>query len=70
MARVPRTFADEVLWPEYQQLNAMLREHLDSVTKRVIAQAIHGNQADAEERPCQQAVKTVDRGTASRFQGT
>lgn len=51
MARVTRTFADEVLWPEYQQLNAMLREHLESVTKRVIAQAIHGDQADVEERP-------------------
>ncbi len=70
MARVTRTFADEVLWPEYQQLNAMLREHLESITKRVIAQAIHGNQADVEERPGQQPVKTIDRGTASRFQGT
>jgi hypothetical protein len=70
MARVTRTFADEVLWPEYQQLNAMLREHLDSITKRVIAQAIHGNQADAEERPAQASVKTIDRGTASRSQGT
>ena len=53
MARVTRTFADEVLWPEYQQLNAMLRAHLESITKRVIAQAIHGDQADAEERPGQ-----------------
>jgi hypothetical protein len=70
MARVTRTFADEVLWPEYQQLNAMLREHLESITKRVIAQAIHGNQADVEERPGQQPVKTVDRGTVSRFPGT
>jgi hypothetical protein len=70
MARVTRTFADEVLWPEYQQLNAMLREHLESITKRVIAQAIHGNQADVEERPGQQPVKTIDRGTASRSRGT
>ena len=53
MARVTRTFADEVLWPEYQQLDATLRAHLESVTKRVIAQAIHGDQADAEERPGQ-----------------
>jgi len=70
MARVTRTFADEVLWPEYQQLNAMLREHLEAITKRVIAQAIHGNQADVEERPGQEPVKTADRGTASRFPGT
>ena len=51
MARVTRTFADEVLWPEFQELNATLRAHLESVTSRVIAQAIHGDQADAEERP-------------------
>jgi hypothetical protein len=70
MARVTRTFADEVLWPEYQQLNAMLREHLESITKRVIAQAIHGNQSDVEERPGQEPVKTADRGTASRSRGT
>ena len=31
MARVTRTFAEEVLWPEYQQLNATLRAHLESV---------------------------------------
>ena len=54
MARVTRTFAEEVLWPEYQQLNATLRAHLESVTQRVIARAIHGDQADAEERPGQQ----------------
>jgi len=54
MARVTRTFADEVLWPEYQQLNTTLRAHLESVTHRVIAQAIHGDQADAEERSGQE----------------
>jgi hypothetical protein len=53
MARVARTFADEVLWPEFQELNATLRAHLELVTKRVIAQAIHGDPADAEERPGQ-----------------
>ncbi len=53
MARVTRTFADEVLWPEFRELNATLRAHLESVTKRVITLAIHGDQADAEERPGQ-----------------
>jgi hypothetical protein len=51
MARVTRTFAEEVLWPEFEELNGTLRAHLESVTKRVIAQAIHGDQGDAEERP-------------------
>jgi hypothetical protein len=62
MARVTRTFADEVLWPEYQQLNAMLRAHLESITKRVIAEAIHGNQADAEERPGQEPKSRLPQG--------
>ena len=62
MARVTRTFAGEVLWPEYQQLNAMLRAHLESITKRVIAEAIHGDQADAEERPGQEPKSRLPQG--------
>lgn len=54
MARVTRTFAEEVLWPEFRELNETLRAHLESVTRRVVAQAIHGDQADAEERPGQE----------------
>ena len=45
------TFVEEVLWPEFCELNQTLRAHLESVTTRVIAQAIHGDQADPEERP-------------------
>lgn len=51
MVRVTRTFADQVLWPEFRELDATLREHLDSVTRRIIATAIHGDARDAEERP-------------------
>lgn len=43
MARVAPTFAQEVLWPEFRELHATLRAHLESVTERVIAQAIHGD---------------------------
>jgi len=62
MARVTRTFAEEVLWPEFQELNATLRSHLDSVTKRVIALAIHGDPADAEERPGQEPKRRSPQG--------
>jgi hypothetical protein len=51
MVRVTRAFADQVLWPEFRELDATLREHLDSVTRRIIATAIHGDARDAEERP-------------------
>jgi hypothetical protein len=51
MVRVTRTFADQVLWPEFRELDATLRQHLDAVTQRIIATAIHGDVRDAEERP-------------------
>jgi hypothetical protein len=41
MVKVARTFVDDVLWPEFQQLSATLHSHLDSVTTRVIHEAIH-----------------------------
>ncbi len=51
MVRVARSFVDQTLWPEFRELDATLREHLDSVTRRIIETAIHGDVRDAEERP-------------------
>jgi hypothetical protein len=51
MARVTPTFATEVLWPEFQQLHQTLRDHLESVTHRIIREAIHGNDAEVLEKP-------------------
>ena len=48
MVKVTRSFVDEVLWPQFQQLNDTLAEHLDAVTRRIIEQAIHRN-GDVEE---------------------
>lgn len=50
MTKVTKSFVDQTLWPEFQQLNATLRGYLDDVTKRVIAEAIWGDVSDAEER--------------------
>lgn len=50
MARVTRSFIDDVLWPEFRELNAVLREHLERVTRRVVSQAIHGNDEDVSVR--------------------
>ncbi len=49
-ARVPRRFADETLWPEYQELAATLRRYLAEVTDRVIAEAISPESGDEEMR--------------------
>jgi hypothetical protein len=50
MAKVPKSFVDETLWPEYVALNEALREHLDAESLRIIAQAVNADTSDAEER--------------------
>ncbi len=49
MARVTQTFAEEVLVPEFQQLQATLHEHLASVTQRVVAEAMEASTEEADE---------------------
>jgi hypothetical protein len=51
MAMVSKRFVDETLWPEYQQLSSTLCTFLDEVTDRVIADSVHRDSSDAEERP-------------------
>jgi hypothetical protein len=48
MARVPRSFVDETLWPEFIELSEVLKKYLDEVTERVIAQGIHADNAEEE----------------------
>jgi hypothetical protein len=50
MARLPRSFVNETLWPEYLELSKILSTYLTDVTNRVIAQAIHANGAEEEVR--------------------
>jgi hypothetical protein len=38
MARVPASFVDETLWPEFRELDRTLRSYLDEVTSRVIGE--------------------------------
>lgn len=49
MMRVPRGFVDEVLWPEFQQLNDALTQYLMEVTLRVIREEVHGDASEAAE---------------------
>lgn len=50
MVQVTKTFVDTTLWPEYEQLQAVLHEHFETVTRRVIAQALGETNGDVEER--------------------
>ena len=49
MVRAAKSYVDATLWPEFQQLQAVLHAHFETVTTRVIAQAI-GTTGDVEIR--------------------
>lgn len=49
MARVPVRFVNETLWPEFEQIMGELRRHLEAITQRVIATAVHADASDAAE---------------------
>lgn len=48
MARVPPSFVDETLWPQYERLSTTLHEYLDQVTNRVIHESLAADQSEAE----------------------
>ncbi len=50
MVRVPKKFVDDTLWPEFQELNGILRSYLDEITERLIKEQIHGDSSEAELR--------------------
>jgi hypothetical protein len=50
MARVPKRFLDETLWPEFVELNRNLGKYLDEVTERVIAESLNRDNSDVEIR--------------------
>jgi hypothetical protein len=49
MARVPRTFVDQTLWPEFVALSAELGRYLDEATTRIIAAGVHRDVQDTAE---------------------
>jgi hypothetical protein len=48
MVRVPRSFVNETLWPEFLELSEVLKSYLQEVTNRVIADAIHEDAGEEE----------------------
>jgi hypothetical protein len=51
MVRAPQGFLDNVLWPEFQEINAALAEYLAQVTDRVIREVVCRDTGDADEVP-------------------
>jgi hypothetical protein len=50
MVRVPRSFVDQTLWPEYRELRAALDEYLNQATERIIREEVYGDAGEAAER--------------------
>lgn len=49
MVRVPKTFVDETLWPEYMEMSQSLRGYLEEVTNRVILEIFQQKPEEIEE---------------------
>jgi len=47
MARVSKRFVNETLWPEFQEIDRILRTYLADVTDRVVSQVLHGDVSEA-----------------------
>jgi len=54
MVRVPKSFVDKTLWPEYLELSKALNEYLDEATERIIREEVYGDSAEASEREVSQ----------------
>ncbi len=48
MAKVPKRFLDETIWPEFKELNNTLRQYLEEVTSRVVAEGVYADSSEAE----------------------
>jgi hypothetical protein len=50
MVRVPRSFVEKTLWPEYLELKSALDEYLNEATERIIREEVYGDIQEAAER--------------------
>jgi hypothetical protein len=50
MVRLSRSFVNETLWPEFLELQQTLAAYFDTLTDRVIEQALEVKAGEAEER--------------------
>jgi hypothetical protein len=51
MVRAPRDFFDQVLWPEFTELDRELQAYLHEVTLRVIREDVYADASEAKEVP-------------------
>ncbi len=47
--KAPKGFVEQVLWPEFEELDAALVAYLSEITEKVIRDEVHGETGDAEQ---------------------
>jgi hypothetical protein len=50
MVRVPKSFVDRTLWPEYLEIKGALDEYLNEATERIIRDEVYRDAREATER--------------------
>ena len=48
VVKAPRSFVEQVLWPEFEELSNKLTAYLAEVTEKLIREEVHGETTDAE----------------------
>jgi hypothetical protein len=49
LVKAPKSFIEQILWPEFQELSAALVAYLSEITKKVIREEVHRETGEAEE---------------------
>lgn len=49
VVRVPKSFVNQTLWPEYMEIARALEEYLNEATERIIRDEVFGDAGEAEE---------------------
>ena len=49
LIKTPKSFMEQVLWPEFQELNAALVAYLSEITEKVIREEVYRETGEAEE---------------------
>ena len=51
MVRAPKGFIEQILWPEFSELDRALQIYLHEVTLRVIREEVYADTSEAQEVP-------------------
>lgn len=49
MARLPRSFVEQTLMPEFEEMNRALFDHLERITDEIISEEISHDTSEARE---------------------